>query len=618
IRQTVWELAISHPSAPSSDRITVSIGVASHERGTLERAILRADRALYRAKDAGRNRVFATEAPGTIGDIPADHPTEQTRHTRDDPVHVLVADDNPTNRLIYKRTLEREGYDVREAADGAAALAAIAESPPDVIIMDVMMPRVDGLECTRRLKADPATRDIPVIVVSAKAQEEDILAGLEAGANEYLTKPVRAAELALRVGSMATYNRNRVELLNQYTEITRSNEVRGEQARALSTLLTLSRGLATATSCASVFRQIITATAELTGCRRISIMLPDKTGEYLTIVDSVGMASSIADSVRVPIGSAISGKVFATGRAVVANTPDEDSSSENHYDSEFFVSTPLASKALTATERSVGVLNITDRLEGRAFCEDELEYLDVLCNLAGAAINSLRSAEARDAALDSIVIALATLAEHRDTDTGLHLDRVTRFVLLLANDLRQAESFGNVIDDAYLDDLKRAIPLHDIGKVAIPDAILLKPGKLTVEEMDTIKRHPEYGVKTIRPIMERAPDARFLKMAELIALSHHEWYDGSGYPRELVGEDIPLAARIAAVADVYDALTTRRSYKEAFPHEKALRMIREESGTHFDPLVVEAFLRCEREFAQLAEELRDELNSREDTHSYQS
>jgi putative two-component system response regulator len=142
--------------------------------------------------------------------------------------------------------------------------------------------------------------------------------------------------------------------------------------------------------------------------------------------------------------------------------------------------------------------------------------------------------------------------------------------------------------------------------VAIPDHILLKPGVLTPEEMAIMRTHTDVGADTIQSVVERTPGADFLEMAAAIARSHHEWYDGSGYPRGLSHDEIPVSARLVALADVYDALTTKRVYKEAFPHEKAVIIITELSGTHFDPVVVEAFLAQEHEFGKLASELVDD------------
>jgi len=204
------------------------------------------------------------------------------------------------------------------------------------------------------------------------------------------------------------------------------------------------------------------------------------------------------------------------------------------------------------------------------------------------------------------MVALAKLAEYRDNDTGRHLDRVTRFCLVLAEALRERDAYRKLIDAQFLYNLERSVPLHDIGKVAIPDEILLFPGRLNDEQMAVMRTHTDTGANTIQALIARAPGVSFLEMATDIARYHHERYDGKGYPTGLKAEAIPLAARITAVADVYDALTTRRVYKEAFSHAKAVEIIREGSGTQFDPAVVEAFLNRQATFAKLAETMADE------------
>jgi len=171
---------------------------------------------------------------------------------------------------------------------------------------------------------------------------------------------------------------------------------------------------------------------------------------------------------------------------------------------------------------------------------------------------------------------------------------------MLAEDLRARGQFLDAIDDEFIRDLRRAMPLHDIGKVGIPDGILLKPGLLTDSEIVQMRRHAEIGGRTIRSVRERTPSADFLLVAEQIAWGHHERWDGTGYPAGLATQSIPLSARLAAVADVYDALTTDRVYRVAVPHEEAARVIRDGAGTQFDPTIVEAFFACESQLAGIA------------------
>ncbi|MEM9187309.1 MAG: HD domain-containing phosphohydrolase [Planctomycetota bacterium] len=199
---------------------------------------------------------------------------------------------------------------------------------------------------------------------------------------------------------------------------------------------------------------------------------------------------------------------------------------------------------------------------------------------------------------NGLIFGLAKLAESRDTDTGEHLDRIRRYVTILAEQLMKD---GLAIDQDYVDNLALASSLHDIGKVGVPDSVLLKPGRLDADEREVIETHAEIGGDCLQALGERLGEDDFLQLAKEIAYGHHERWDGDGYPFKVAGELIPLSARIVAVADVYDALRSKRPYKDGMPHEQARAILLEGSGAHFDPLVVEAFLASEHHFTEVAD-----------------
>lgn len=190
---------------------------------------------------------------------------------------------------------------------------------------------------------------------------------------------------------------------------------------------------------------------------------------------------------------------------------------------------------------------------------------------------------------DLTIFALAKLAESRDTETGAHLERIREYCRLLGAELGRTGPYRDQIDGDYVELLYLTSPLHDIGKVGIPDQVLLKPGKLTPQEFSIMQQHTLIGANTLDAVAKVNPEAQFLAMARDIALTHHERFDGSGYPHKVAGLDIPLSGRITAIADVYDALTSKRVYKPAFTHETAIEIITEGCGTHFDPPIVDAF-----------------------------
>jgi response regulator RpfG family c-di-GMP phosphodiesterase len=206
---------------------------------------------------------------------------------------------------------------------------------------------------------------------------------------------------------------------------------------------------------------------------------------------------------------------------------------------------------------------------------------------------------------DVTILSLASLAETRDNETGSHILRTQRYVRALAKDLVQKGIHTDELTEDRIDLLFKSAPLHDIGKVGVPDDILRKPGKLDEEEWVEMRKHTVYGYEALRIAEERLGSSSFLRIAREIALTHHERWDGSGYPHGISGEDIPLSGRLMAIADVYDALITKRVYKEAFTHEKAVEIIVEGEGKHFDPLLVKSFIDRVDDFKKINQEFRD-------------
>ncbi len=205
----------------------------------------------------------------------------------------------------------------------------------------------------------------------------------------------------------------------------------------------------------------------------------------------------------------------------------------------------------------------------------------------------------------ALILTLADMVERRDKNTGHHIKKTAAYVKIIAEEMKEKGYYPLILTEDYIQNMVESAPLHDVGKITIPDAILNKPGKLTEEEFDLMKTHVVAGGKIIGSLIETVPDSDYLYEARNLATYHHERWDGTGYPAGLAGENIPLSSRIMAVADVFDALISTRSYKKGFPYDKALAIIREESGTHFDPLVVEAFLAAREKVLTVAEEFHE-------------
>ncbi len=351
------------------------------------------------------------------------------------PESIMIVDDQPENLNLLGLALRGKGYDVRPVPSGKIALRAAAMAAPDLILLDIHMPDMDGYEVCRRLKKDERLRKIPVLFISAMNGTEDKMRAFDAGGVDYVTKPFQFEEVCARVMT-------HLELRRLHAELERHN---------------------------------------------------------------VQLQELVAAQVK----------------------------------------------------------------------------------------------EISDSQI-AVIFALAKLSESRDDDTGKHIDRVRAICKMLAMELA-ANGECPAIDDTYVENIFWASPLHDVGKVGIVDAILLKPGKLTADEFDVMMTHTIIGAKTLEAVSRQYRNNAFLNMGVEIARSHHERWDGAGYPDGLAGENIPLSARIMAVADVYDALRSERPYKTAFSHEKTRDIILEETGAQFAPLIVNAFRCAEENLAELYE-----------------
>ena len=211
-----------------------------------------------------------------------------------------------------------------------------------------------------------------------------------------------------------------------------------------------------------------------------------------------------------------------------------------------------------------------------------------------------------------ITSGLANLIESRDTETGVHVARTSAYVKTLANDLREEGVYADVLTDHYIDLLVNLAPMHDVGKILVSDQILRKPGPLTIEEFEEMKKHAKFGGNVVREVLQGVTEEEYVSFASDIATYHHERWNGKGYPAGLKGEDIPLCARIMSIADVFDALISKRCYKDPLPVEEAFKIIEEESGSHFDPKLVEVFLAHKEKYIKIDSELSDDIEEEAD------
>ncbi len=354
---------------------------------------------------------------------------------------ILAVDDTKFNLDLLVDALGDE-HDLSVAMNGATALQLAEATPPNLILLDLMMPGMDGFEVLRRLKANATTREIPVILLTALSEIDHKAKGFALGAVDYITKPFQIEEVVARV--------------NTHLKLRQAQD------------------------------------------------------------DLEQFNSSL--------------------REMVAKQVEEIAQSQQ-----------------------------------------------------------------------AMIFALAKLSHTRDDDTGMHLERVQHMCRILATALSANPLFNSEITSRFIDAIYHASPLHDVGKVGIADSILLKPGKLNDHEFAIMKTHTTIGATTLESVYRQYPNNAFIEMGIAIARHHHERWDGSGYPDQLAGEEIPLCARIMALVDVYDALRARRPYKEPFSHEQAMTIIRGETGRIFDARIVETFLLMQNKCDEVCREFTDAI-----------
>ena len=500
---------------------------------------------------------------------------------------IMIVDDTPMYLKMLVEMLREQGYKVAGFRRGSQALKAAAKSPPDLFIFDINMPEMDGFELCERLKADDFLEDIPVIFVSSLIGTKEKVKAFNLGAVDYLTKPVQLDEAKSRIETHLDMRR----LQNKLKEKNRVLEENEAKFRAISDSA-LDAVIMIDEKARIVYwnhaaEEIFGYTSdEVMGLDPHDMIMPEQyRKDYEKGFEKFKMTGE---------GSAI-GKVL-------------ELTAKHKNGEEFPIEVALSPiKMGDKTYWSSAIIrDITERKMSEEVINEYAREIDrknrYLEEMVEEKVEEISNSQI------ATIKALANLAESRDDETGLHIERTQSFCFFLAAELREEfPEFQDIIDEKYIENLTRAAPLHDIGKVGIPDSILLKKGKLTPEEFEEIKKHTTIGAKSLEEARASYPNNDFINIGTKIARSHHEKWDGSGYPDGLAGTNIPLSARIMALADVYDALRSKRVYKPAFSHEKSHRIINEESGKHFDPTMVEAFNRLQEEFEEISNSINGDF-----------
>ncbi len=533
--------------------------------------------------------------------------TMDERQTEKRQGNILIVDDEQLVRKALARYLVKMGYTIETAEDGSVAIAKLESDSYDLVLTDLKMPNLDGRELLTMMSEK--FPDIPKIVLTGFGTNDDIILALKTGAYDFLTKPIMDFAILYHAIERALDRKRLNDEKNRYVE----------QLRQINDIITmLNRGKKTE----EIFMMLNTSLRKIIPFNRLSLlMIDDATGEVVTkLVESdrkveyAGMRNfSLSDSLlkEVALGKEVV-LINDLGEYLAAHPQSRRTETLLEEGLRSSMMVPLIINNLTRgflvfnsvekgafnSEHSFFIRSISGQISfsiQRAELLDELQlHTKNLEHLVKARTHEILKTQ------KTTIFALSRLAEVRDPETGEHLERIRNFSVLVGQILKYS---GNELEitNEYLRDLYDSSILHDIGKVGIPDDILLKPGPLSPVEYEIIKTHTTIGHTALKEASRDLGENSFLNMAMEVTLYHHERYDGGGYPTGRKGLEIPLAARIVTISDIYDALTSKRPYKEAFSHDKSVKIMREESS-RFDPMLFKIFLDNEGEFNRIRKE----------------
>lgn len=459
-----------------------------------------------------------------------------------EPVRILIIDDTPENILLASEVL-KDHYKVLFATSGKGGIKILTSQKIDLILLDIMMPDMDGFETAKKIREDLGLVDIPIIFLTANTDQDSMIKGFEQGAVDYITKPFNPIELKLRIKTHLELYQTKKHLQKFLEE---NQLVLHQYKEAVDEGTIVSK-----TNTKGIITYVNDEFCRISGYSREEL---------------INHPHNMVRHADMPKGA------FADMWRTLKNKQSWHGIVKNRAkDGSFYMVKALIKPILNAEGEIVEYIAIR-------------QDITEVYNLQNEIVETQKE----------IIEKLGELSESRSKETGHHVKRVAEYSALLA---KHCNLTLNEIDM-----IKMASPMHDIGKIAIPDAVLLKPGKLDKEEFDLMKTHAVKGYDVFKNSKRE-----LLKAAAIIAHEHHERWDGRGYPHGLAGQDIHIYGRITAVADVFDALGSDRIYKKAWPLEKILELLNEEAGKQFDPDLIKIFMDNLDEFLAIRDNLKDQL-----------
>jgi PAS domain S-box-containing protein len=482
---------------------------------------------------------------------------------------LLVVDDDPAVRQALSVVLSSCGYACDQAGSADEALEQLKKQAYTCVLTDLVMPEKSGIELLKDIVG--SYPDVAVILVSGQNDTSAVRKALKSGAYDYVVKPATAGEILTTVHGALKKREGYLQEQTDRQSLREKIEV-GQMQYIL-------------------FKDIVESTID-------GIMITDLENRIISVNPAYERLTGFA------------------GDELIGATPSifRGAGHEGDKTREIFRSLTLKGswfgevvdhrKDGTQWYGHITITRVKDS-RGKAFAD--VFIVRDISDKKHMESQLIERVQELHSAQDAAIFGFAKLAECRNPGLGFHLERMRKYCKVLAEDLSQLPKYRSEIDESFIDRLYKSSPLHDVGKVGIPDSILLKPGKLTPEEYEIMKTHSIIGGDALKSAESRLPGKSFLTLGKEIAYHHHEKFDGTGYPFGLSGEAIPLSARLVALADAYDALTSKRVYKDIVDPAESKRRIVIDRGRHFDPDIVDAFLRREDQFLKILKEFsRDE------------